>query len=137
MTQQQRMSLILDRQAGMANVKVAEKYGIRPESVSRIYRAFLRTEAPDTITANPENFRKVLKEQAITAVEAGLKCTVDQYRRGALGVNVLKGLGIFESEGVNVNVLNVPADWADRYEPIDVDSTVIEANGVNPVDTDT
>jgi len=52
-------------------------------------------------------------------LESGLDCTDNPYKAGNLGVSVLKGLGVFNDDGVHVHVNqlfdSIPPEWRERY----------------------
>ena len=63
--------------------------------------------------------RDRLEVKAVRAVEDGLDCEDNPYKRGNLGATVLKGLGVFNDESVHLHINqlinSVPEEWRDRY----------------------
>jgi len=115
-----RQAIFADRSAGLTVRQVAEKYGVHPNIVVSVCKKFAK-EDPRTELAQGllSGCRDRLEVKAVLAVENGLDCTENPYRRGNLGVSVLKGLGVFNDDGVHVHmnqlINSVPAEWRDRY----------------------
>src|SRR5262245_51487973 len=65
------------------------------------------------------DWRDRLTKKSIRALDRGLEDQTDNYKAGGLGRDVLKGLGEFTGDSVNVQfqaLLNsVPPEWRDRY----------------------
>src|SRR5262245_12950393 len=114
-----KVSIIADRAAGLTVREIA-KYDMHANTVSRVCRQFAkddpRTEYAQGILSG---YRERLKSGAVKAVESGLDHPDDPYKRGNLGVQVLKGLGEFEQEKTSVHIANlmasVPEQWRSRY----------------------
>jgi len=96
-------AIFADRSAGLTLQQLADKYNVHPNTVSRIVRKFAK-ENPQTELAQGllAGCRDRLEVKAVRAVEDGLDCTENPYRRGNLGVSVLKGLGVFNDDSVHV-----------------------------------
>lgn len=65
------------------------------------------------------NYQENLRQKAVVAVEAGLDDPADSYKRGGLGVQVLKGLGDFAPDqgavGVQFLIETCPPEWRDDF----------------------
>ena len=64
------------------------------------------------------DFRETMKVKAVEAVNDGLDCKDDPYKRGNLGKGVLVGLQVFAPDSqLNINQLisTIPPEWKDRY----------------------
>jgi len=113
-------AIFADRSAGLTVRQVAEKYGVHPNTVVSICKKFAK-EDPRTELAQGllSGCRDRLEVKAVKAVESGLDCTDSPYKAGNLGVSVLKGLGVFNDESVNVHVNqmfnSVPPEFRSRY----------------------
>jgi hypothetical protein len=109
----------LDKQAiiaayvgGEGPTSIAQRLGVSRQWVSTIVNGFKRQRA-GIEDFDIVNYRSRLKRKAVVAVEAGLDCDEDEYKRGNLGATVLKGLGEFSPDQVNqidVLIANMPAD---------------------------
>ena len=65
-----------------------------------------KRDVPASALANPVgDYKERLKGKAVVAVEDGLECSVDPYKRCGLGVQVLKGIGEFEGENPLVGIV--------------------------------
>lgn len=74
------------------------------------------------------NWRELMKDKAVSAVNDALDAKDDLYKRGSLGIQTLKGLGEFEADsgGNLTQIINsIPPDMRDRY--LSSDEGVIEA----------
>src|SRR5215831_7754486 len=113
-------SIFADRSAGLTVRQVAEKYGVHPNTVVSICKKFAK-EDPRTELAQGllSGCRESLAVKAVAALESGLDCTDNPYKRGNLGATTLKGLGVFNDDGVHVHmnqlINSVPAEWRDQY----------------------
>lgn len=113
MTQQERDAILILHGKGATPVYIARHLNRAATTIRRVIKtaAKIQDEAPD--------FKETLKDKAIAAVHAGLDHDVDPYKRGGLGVNVLKGIGLFAPDGAAITINNlvasVPEKWRDRY----------------------
>src|SRR5262245_25487225 len=113
-------AIFADRSAGLTVRQLAEKYGVHANTVSSICKKFAK-EDPRTELAQGllSGCRDRLESKAVRALEDGLDCTDNPYKRGNLGATTLKGLGVFNDDGVHVHmnqlINSVPEEWRDRY----------------------
>jgi hypothetical protein len=121
-----KQSICADRVAGLRVQEIAEKHRLHRVTVSRVLSRF-RRESPDSILADPEgNYRERLKGKSIKALDAALDCDQDNYKRGGIAIQVMKGIGEFQAEQPTQGVvvyLQVPEAWRDRYERAGRDAT--------------
>lgn len=117
-----RQAIIIEKANQAPTQLIAVRYDVAPETVNRIWRDFCNSAAKVRKVADetPEETRTWLKGKALVAIESGLDCERDPYRRAAVGVNVMKGIGEFKSDhgdGAQINVLvnAVPEEWKQRY----------------------
>ncbi len=114
-----KQAICADAVAGLRVKEIAERHHVHRVTVSKVLARF-RREVPNNILADPEgDFKTRLKTKAIVAVESGLDDLTDSYKRGNLGVSVLKGVGVFQDEqprGVYIQLGTVPSQWAERYQ---------------------
>lgn len=110
----ERDAMILMRAQGMSVKTIAGKLNRAADTVAKVLqkaRKNAEAEAPD--------FKETMKTKAITAVNAGLDEESDAYKRGNLGVQVLKGIGVFIGDNQSVTIHNliaaVPEKWRERY----------------------
>src|SRR5215831_15925975 len=120
-------SIFADRSADLTVRQVAEKYGVHPNTVVSICKKFAK-EDPRTELAQGllSGCRDRLEVKAVKAVESGLDCTENPYRRGSLGVSVLKGLGVFNDDSVHVHMNQLinacPPEWREEFGLVTIDS---------------
>lgn len=115
-------AIIVEKSNGDPVQIIAVRYDVTPATVNKIWREFVSSTV-DVRRLGDENleiFKTKIRRKAVNAIENGLDCDRDPYRQGALGVQVMKGIGEFKQEdagGVRVNVLigSVPVDWKQRY----------------------
>src|SRR5262249_27829914 len=112
--------IFADRSAGLTVQQLADKYNVHPNTVSRILRKFAK-ENPRTELAQGllSGCRDRLESKAVRAVEDGLDCAENPYRRGNLGVSVLKGLDVFNDESIHVHMNQLinacPPEWREEF----------------------
>jgi hypothetical protein len=131
-----KQSIVADRVSGMKIKDIAKKHGLHRITVGKVIKQFKR-DAPASMLANPVgDYKERLKGKAIGAVENGLECPVDPYKRGGLGVQVLKGIGEFENERPLVGVvINIEGSrLASRYRNLEVKPEMEEVNNSNEND---
>jgi DNA-binding CsgD family transcriptional regulator len=113
MSDDERESILVLKTKGLTNEEIAEKTHRTVQTVTNV----LKTAEAKTID-NGLDWRDVMEGKARIAVNAGLDCEDDPYKRGGLGVQTLKGLGTFENEG-NVNIAaligQIPESQKSRY----------------------
>lgn len=101
----------------------AREFNVAPSTVMRIIKRF-RAQRPAEMRRIERKESRAetharLTELAIKAMESGLGCDDDPYKRGALGVQVAKGTGLLsDTPAVQVNALfaAIPADWRGDYK---------------------
>jgi len=102
LTEKEKTAIIAERLSGVPVAAIAAKYGCERTTVWRICN-----QAQQTQKAVTRDWRENQVKLAVSAVNAGLKCPDDPYKRGNLGATVLKGLGVYaQDNSVNVNVAN-------------------------------
>ncbi len=122
LTEGQKHAIIAACANGAHKGRLAQEFGIRPETISRLLREVKAVQSP----SNPlsPDWKESLKPFAQTAVKDAICCKDDPYKRGAAGFRFLEGIGELKIAGseVNVAILNAtPADWRERYitaEPV-------------------
>lgn len=128
LTEAEKRSIVLDRVSGLTNSAVAKKYGISRALASKHYRDFMREATHAEIVQTPAEFREILKNKAFTAVQAGLDCETDQYRRATIGIQVLKGIGEFQPDqvlGVGQIIVNLPSEMREAFG-LDSDGQLVD-----------
>lgn len=104
-----------------SHAEIAVKYQVSVGSVNNIVGKFKReaSKARALSEESAETFHKKIRHKAIKAVVAGLDCNKDPYRRAAVGVKVMEGIGEFKRDGMQINNFNIvastPAQFRDRY----------------------
>lgn len=134
LTSQEKKAICMDRMAGVQRKVLAEKYGVDPRTISRIWRDFREGAAEGQSVAvekvNSSELKSVLKKRASSAVEEGLKTKeeivgeggkveeYDRYKAAGLGVKVLEGIGEFQKSVQHSHfhrLESLPEDWKERY----------------------
>ena len=125
-----KQSIVADRASGMKIKDIAKKHGLHRITVGKVIKQFKR-DAPSSMLANPVgDYKERLKGKPVVAVEDGLECSVDPYKRGGLGVQVLKGIGEFEGEKplVGIVIQIEGSRLASRYRNLEVKPEPEEAD---------
>lgn len=121
-------AIIAEHAQGVPRKVLALKYDVSEATVNRIWKEFIQ-EASDLkllTEEEPQKFHSRIRAKAVRAIEAGLDHDQDPYRQGALGVQVMKGIGEFKGDHdsgqikVNVMINTVPPEWKARYIGADV-----------------
>ena len=121
LTELQRQAIIASVASGRSQISVAKDFGVHRNTVHALcvtVKPFVKRPDPSVSTA----WRDRMRSKAVVAVEAGLDCPDDAYKRGGLGVQALKGLGDFAPEqAINVSAawVQVPAGLQGLLEPTD------------------
>lgn len=111
-----REKIIAARLAGATREETARKLHVSVRTVDEVMRD-ARREGYLTKEVDALNWKDRLKDSSIEAVEAGLNCTKDPYKRADVGVKVLKGIGEFTEthQGLHLLVSTVPKDWVQKF----------------------
>jgi hypothetical protein len=144
LTEHERRQIIEKLAAGASPSAIAREYNISRQYASmlksRLNRRELRKDRPAEYDL--QMTKESLRRKAYPAVSAGLDCPDDPYKRGNLGVQVLKGVGDFQPDNTpNINVLiqNMPPEFRARYlisNDDDDPALVIEASASSIVSND-
>jgi hypothetical protein len=111
------------------NSQIGERLNLHPVTVSRIFTALKKLEAAGVVPKEqikPPNDTEVLRGwkerltvKSVKAIDRGLDDQSDNYKAGGLGHSVLKGLGEFDGDSVNVHINqminSVPEEFKSRY----------------------
>lgn len=111
-----REKILKARLAGATREETARKLHVSVRTVDEVMRD-ARREGYLTKEVDALTWKDRLKDKSITAVEAGLNCNKDPYRRADVGVKVLKGIGEFTEthQGLHLLVSTVPKDWVQKF----------------------
>jgi transposase-like protein len=108
--------------AGEKNIsKLAAKHDVTRRTIYNYIRKIQKNKKAPLEPLSDADFKATLKPKAVKAVEAGLDCTEDSYKRGALGIQFLKGTGDLQPDGmVGINVLmkNIPSDLRAEFKAL-------------------
>lgn len=128
-------AILADRAIGLSRDVCAEKYGVHVRTVDRIFKAFkaAKEKTNPELGESKEVIVNQFRRKAVKAVNAGLDCTKDAYRRAGIGVKVMEGIGDFKSNEVTINnfnlVANTPAEMRARYLGIEDKPEENDASG--------
>ena len=118
-----RMAILTARAAGVPVGELARRYHVTRQTISTVLSRLKEAKYSDAKAEfDAVVYRSRLRRKAFVAVEAGLDCTEDQYKRGNLGAVTLKGLGDFQpdsSDTLNVLLLSnarLPDDLKLNFE---------------------
>ncbi len=123
--------ILMLRAKGMSHSEIAKAVNVPERKVSAFLQAaaFVAKER-----LGDYDFKEDLRMRALDATKAGLQSAeelgdhaamYDPYKRGNLGMGVLKGLGVLAPDGATVvvnNLINaVPPEWNERYVTLEVE----------------
>ena len=111
LTEVQRRTIIAAVASGRSQVSVAKEFGIHRNTVHLLCSTVKRPSG--TLP-----WRDEMRSNAHVAVNSGLKCEDDPYKRAGIGVQVLKGLGDFSPD----MAVNVSAAWV--HVPAGLDEVI-------------
>jgi len=116
------MALVAAVAAGMSQAQAAKEFGVHRNTVSNLCGTVRKVDKD----ANPlrEGFKPRLIQKAVKALEAGLDCPDDPYKRANAGVKTLEGLGVFSQRVETDSVQHITITWG--AQPINV--TPLESN---------
>ena len=100
-TESEKQALIAAVAAGGVKKQIAQDFGIKPQSLSRILRNVKDVDHPSNPLA--KDFKATLRHKAVASVTRALDSKRDVYRAGDIGIKVLQGLGDLV-QGVQHNV---------------------------------
>jgi hypothetical protein len=104
--------------AGDNNVTaLAAKHEVSRKTMYEYIKKIQRKKIPLEPISDGD-FKLLLKPKAVEAVQAGLDCPEDAYKRGSLGIQFLKGTGDLQPDnaiGINVLFNNMPSDLKAEY----------------------
>lgn len=111
-------AIVQDALEGMERDEVALCYGVGRSTVDRLVREF-KHETAEVRAGSHDNWVQSVRSKARTAIEAGLDCPRDPYRRAQVGIKLLEGVRDLRGDETNVQVnnliLSTPDGWRDRY----------------------
>jgi hypothetical protein len=116
LSEQEKAAIILMHGKGMTYQAIADKTGKTRQAVHK----FITKVHKAAETVIPEqDWKEVMRDKAIVAINAGLDHDEDPYKRGTLGIQAAKGLGVLQPDGaqiqINTLMASVPPGWKDRY----------------------
>ena len=128
LTDSDRAAILVARAAGVSVNELAKRHGVTRQTISAVLSTLKNSRHADAKAEfDATVYRSTLRRKSYRAVEAGLDCEDDQYKRGNLGATTLKGLGDFAGDAVTNNNINMfvqmvaglPQDWQRDYFGID------------------
>lgn len=126
LTDAERMTIIAACASGAHKGQLAQRFGVRPETISRLLRIVKSVKDPANPLATGQ-YKETLRLKATAAVVDGLDCADDAYKRANVGCRVLEGIGEFNVPGANtVNIALVqrtPAEWKAEFLSIEPTTT--------------
>jgi hypothetical protein len=136
-TESDKLAIVTARAVGVSVNELAKRYDVSRQTISSVLAGLKNAKHKDAKEEfDAIVYRNRLRKKAYEGVEAGLDCSDDQYKRGNLGVQVLKGVGDFNGDSINVTfnqfVASIPDDMRDRYiltPEMTVPDLVLEKNG--------
>jgi hypothetical protein len=96
-------TIAADLATGLTRSEIARKYNISNGTVSYHIMKVRQSQMARARGERPD-YKSQMLVTAVRAVNAGLRCKEDPYRRATIGVAVLKGLGEFEGDSTKVEV---------------------------------
>src|SRR5262245_22151954 len=102
------------RLQGLSNAQIGERLNLHPVTVCRIFTSVKKLEAAGVVSHEPKeppsdtevlrNWRDRLTRKSIKALDRGLDDETDNYKAAGIANYVLRGLGEFENESINVHM---------------------------------
>lgn len=93
-----KQAICADYAMGMTQIQIGEKYGLARATVARILQKF-KQEAPEAeMSKGISAYRNSLRDKSFVAIESGLDCSTDPYKRAHVGIAVAKGLGELQGD---------------------------------------
>ena len=106
-TESDKLAIVTARAAGVPVNELAKRYRVSRQTISAVLGKLKdgkHADAKEEFDATV--YRSKLCRKAYVAVEAGLDCEKDPYKRANVGTTTLKGLGEFEADtSQNVNLI--------------------------------
>lgn len=136
LTNAQRTAIVAEVASGKTNAQVAKDFNVHVNTVSILVNR-IRKAVPQMNGPAQWRERVVLKSQ--DAIDAGVDCNDDPYKRGTLAVAVMRGLGEFAGDhqvNVFVNAVgSLPADLRSEYLSSDdaIEATAIGSDDLQVV----
>src|SRR5262245_52089601 len=117
------------RLQGLSNAEIGERLNLHPVTVSKIFSSVKKLEAAGVVPEEPQapptdievmrNWKERLTTKSVKALDRALDDGTDNYKAGGLGRDVLKGLGEFQGDSVNLHIdrliNSVPPEWRDEF----------------------
>jgi hypothetical protein len=122
-------AVIADRASGLSTIEIGKKYELHRVTVSRICSGFKKSVPNSELAAPAEDYRTRLKVKSIKALDAALDCGQDNYKRGGIAIQVMKGIGEFQEVsfiGVQVGLAE-PSTWRTTYRTPIAEGTAINS----------
>lgn len=117
-TDAERREIVAKRLAGVTVKDIAKQHDISEVTVWRICKPL-----KDTADAVAAGWRQEQTQLAVKSVNRALSDRSDVYKSATIGVQALKGLGVYAPDQQQMNVVQlvnqVPGDWADRYSEVE------------------
>jgi hypothetical protein len=115
--------------SGQPKTVIAKQFNVHRNTVTALCKSVRAVDNP----ANPlrEDYRESLRTKAAVAVEAGLDCTKDEYKRAGIGVRVLEGIGEFGQRFQVEGAVAMTVTWGQVQEP-----NLNEAGADKPIDVE-
>lgn len=129
-------AIIAEMMMGASSKAVSRNYTVSDARVRQIWGEFRKSRERAVALLGPDSpnvLDKRLKPKAFSAVEAGLDATEDPYKRAHVGIAVLKGMGILQSDQANVNInqfiQSIPSEW--RQDFLSIEAAAGEDNSAD------
>ena len=109
LTDAERFAIVAAVATGAVKSQLAQRFDVRPETISRLIRKVKSINDPDNPLAK-RNYREMLRTKAIAAITDGLDTPDDAYKRANIGVKVLEGIGEFTT--THDQDVHIEVSWA-------------------------
>ncbi len=123
LTPDEQAAIIAAVATGRPQVQVAKDFGVHRNTVYAIVKGVKALEHPANPLAN--GYKPVIERESASAILRGLQCTDNPYDAAKIGVECMKGLGVF-ANGSHVQVdtdIAINISWGSAQEP---EQTVID-----------
>ena len=111
----EKTAICMLRGEGLSDAEIGKKLKRPPAAIAKERK---KMEKEVAAAGLPYSWREDMEVKAVAALNAGLDCVDDPYKRGTLGLGAAKGLGLMAADSVvNVAALinAVPEGHRERY----------------------
>ena len=99
----ERMAIVAAVASGRTKLQVSQEFKVHRNTVSQLCKS-VREEVQNPANPLSDSWRETQMQLAVKSVNRALSDASDVYKSGNIGVQALKGLGVYSADTVSVNV---------------------------------